>query len=43
MYDPASGALTFDLDGNGAGAAVLIATLTGPRTLAAGDIQVVAA
>ena len=43
MYDPASGALTFDLDGNGAGAAVLIATLAGPKALVANDLQVVAA
>ncbi|WP_295622784.1 FG-GAP-like repeat-containing protein [uncultured Lamprocystis sp.] len=43
LYDFDSGVLSFDADGNGAGAAVLIATLTGPRTLAAADIQVVAA
>ena len=43
LYDPASGLLAFDADGNGAGAAAPIATLSGPKTLVAGDIHVVAA
>jgi Ca2+-binding RTX toxin-like protein len=41
LYD--GSALSFDVDGNGAGGAVNIATLTGPNTLVASDIQVVAA
>jgi hypothetical protein len=41
LYD--GSVLSFDVDGNGAGGAVNIATLTGPNTLVASDIQVVAA
>jgi Ca2+-binding RTX toxin-like protein len=43
LYDVDGGSLSFDADGNGAGAAIQIATLTGPKTLLAGDIEVVAA
>jgi serralysin len=43
VYDGSTGALAFDADGNGAGAAVQIAALTGPKTLVASDIEVVAA
>jgi Ca2+-binding RTX toxin-like protein len=43
VYNPASGLLTFDADGNGAGAAAPIATLSGPKTLVAADIHVLAA
>jgi Ca2+-binding RTX toxin-like protein len=43
VYDGAAGTLSFDADGSGAGAAVLLATLTGPKTLVRADIQVVAA
>jgi Ca2+-binding RTX toxin-like protein len=43
VYDGSSGSLAFDADGNGAGAAVQIALLTGPKALSAYDIEVVAA
>ena len=43
IFDGTTGTLSFDADGSGAGAAVQIATLTGPKTLVASDIQVVAA
>lgn len=42
LFNGNSGALYFDSDGNGAAAAVQLATLTGVGQLAAGDIQVVA-
>ena len=38
IYDQASGALRYDADGAGAGAAVLLATLTNHAALVAGDI-----
>ncbi|MFM2330455.1 MAG: hypothetical protein RLZZ494_2558 [Pseudomonadota bacterium] len=41
LYDNTTGALAFDADGIGAGAAVQIAQLTGARTLRASDIFVV--
>jgi Ca2+-binding RTX toxin-like protein len=41
IYDTGSGQLLYDADGNGAGAAVLIATLTGAPSLAASDIYVI--
>ena len=41
LYDSASGNLYFDADGNGAGAAVLFATLQGHPTLIASDIVVI--
>jgi len=37
-YDTTTGTLSFDADGNGAGAAVVLVTLTGAPTLAASDI-----
>ncbi len=43
LYDGTSGALSFDLDGDGPRSAVPIASLTGRRTLVTGDIQVVVA
>jgi Ca2+-binding RTX toxin-like protein len=43
IYDPATGALAFDADGNGAGSAVAFAVLAGPKTLLRTDIEVVAA
>ncbi len=42
VYIGATGALSFDADGSGAGAAMQIASLTGPKTLVASDIQVLA-
>jgi Ca2+-binding RTX toxin-like protein len=42
VYDSGSGALSFDRNGNLAGGVSQIATLTGPRALAATDFQVVA-
>ena len=41
VYDPATGALWFDADGNGAGAAVQIAMLAGAPSLAASDFMVI--
>ncbi|HEY5712574.1 MAG TPA: calcium-binding protein [Allosphingosinicella sp.] len=41
LYDAATGNLFFDADGNGAGAAVLFATLQGHPVLAASDFQVI--
>jgi Ca2+-binding RTX toxin-like protein len=41
IYDGTTGALSFDLDGSGGGAAVQIAALTGPKTLVRTDIQIV--
>jgi Ca2+-binding RTX toxin-like protein len=41
IYDTDNGKLFYDADGNGAGAAVLIATLTGAPSLAASDIFVI--
>ncbi|HEX2552562.1 MAG TPA: calcium-binding protein [Microvirga sp.] len=41
VYDTDSGELFFDADGSGSGAAVLLATLTGAPTLAAGDFVVI--
>jgi Ca2+-binding RTX toxin-like protein len=43
VYTAATGVLAFDSDGNGAGTAIPIAVLTGPKGLAASDIKVVAA
>ena len=43
LYNNLTGTLSFDADGNGAAAAVTIATLTGSKTLSASDIVVVAA
>ncbi len=43
LYNGTTGALAFDTDGNGNGAAVKIATLIGTKTLVANDIQVVTA
>jgi Ca2+-binding RTX toxin-like protein len=43
LYNAATGALSFDSNGNGAGGVSQIASLTGPKTLLASDIQVVAA
>ncbi|NDY92866.1 beta strand repeat-containing protein [Ideonella livida] len=40
VYNTSTGQLWYDADGNGAGAAQLIATLTGAPTLTAGDIFV---
>jgi Ca2+-binding RTX toxin-like protein len=40
LYNTGTGALSYDADGAGAGAAVLIATLEGAPALAAGDILV---
>ena len=42
IYNGVTGALSFDVDGNGVGAAVQFAALTGPKTLVVGDFQVVA-
>lgn len=41
IYDSATGNLYYDADGNGAGAAVQFATLTGAPTLAASDLNIV--
>jgi Ca2+-binding RTX toxin-like protein len=41
VYNSATGQLFFDADGNGAGAAVLFATLDGHPTLSAGDFVVI--
>ena len=41
VYNSANGQLFFDADGNGAGAAVLFATLNGSPTLAASDFAVI--
>jgi Ca2+-binding RTX toxin-like protein len=41
IYNSATGQLFFDADGNGAGAAVLFATLLGNPALAASDFQVI--
>jgi Ca2+-binding RTX toxin-like protein len=41
VYDAATGRLYFDADGNGAGAAILFATLQGNPTLAASDFMVI--
>ncbi|MGQ0590237.1 MAG: calcium-binding protein, partial [Sphingosinicella sp.] len=41
IYNPASGALLFDADGNGAGAAVQFAVLSGAPVLAASDFTVI--
>jgi Ca2+-binding RTX toxin-like protein len=43
IYDAGTGGLSFDADGSGAGAAVLLATLTGPKTLLRADLTIVAA
>src|SRR6267142_588770 len=40
IYDSSTGELWYDADGNGAGAAQLIATLQGAPTLVAADINV---
>jgi len=41
VYDGATGRLFYDADGNGAGAAILFATLQGAPTLAASDFLVI--
>ncbi|WP_395612319.1 calcium-binding protein [Allosphingosinicella sp.] len=41
IYNSATGQLFYDADGNGAGAAVLFATLQGAPTLTASDFQVI--
>jgi serralysin len=41
IYDSATGNLYYDADGNGAGAAMLFATLSNHPTLAASDIVVI--
>jgi Ca2+-binding RTX toxin-like protein len=41
IYNAANGQLFYDADGNGAGAAVLLATLQGTPTLTASDFQVI--
>ena len=41
VYNHVNGALYYDADGNGAGAAVLFATLQGAPTLAASDFVVI--
>jgi Ca2+-binding RTX toxin-like protein len=41
IYDQASGNLYYDADGDGAGAAVLFATLQGAPVLTASDFQVI--
>jgi len=42
IYNSTTGAVTYDADGNGAGAAVLIATLVGAPALVATDFTIVA-
>jgi Ca2+-binding RTX toxin-like protein len=42
LYDSVTGILSFDVDGNGTGLAVPLATLTGAKVLIASDIEVVA-
>jgi hypothetical protein len=39
-YETTTGRLYYDADGNGAGAALLVATLTGTPVVGAGDIEV---
>jgi len=41
IYNPATGELWFDADGNGAGAAILFATLSGQPGLTANDFSVI--
>jgi serralysin len=41
VYDTSTGALYYDADGSGAGAAVLVATLQGAPTVSATDITVI--
>ena len=41
VYDAATGRLFFDADGNGAGAAILFATVTPGTGLSAGDFTVI--
>ena len=41
VYDSATGQLFYDADGNGAGAQVLFAMLTGAPVIAASDFQVI--
>jgi len=41
VYNPTTGALFFDADGNGAGAAVQFAVLSGAPALAASDFTVI--
>ena len=41
LYDAATGNLYFDADGNGAGAAVLFATLNSHPVINAGDFTVI--
>ena len=41
IYDSATGQLYFDADGNGAGAAILFATLQGAPALTASDFLVI--
>lgn len=43
LYNTSTGVLTFDSNGSGVFGTTTLATLTGSRTLVAGDIQVVAA
>jgi len=42
LFDTSTGALSYDADGSGAGAAVQFATLTGVTSLSASDIEVFA-
>nr|WP_315475661.1 DUF4214 domain-containing protein [uncultured Undibacterium sp.] len=42
IYNTTTGALSFDADGNGAGAAVLLATFTGIPALTAGEFTIIA-
>lgn len=41
VYNTATGVLSYDADGNGGGAAVAIANLTGLPALTAGDFSIV--